>query len=255
MNINRLAFIFPYTHQPNTAVLMHQHSCFELVYYIQGTGSTIIDGQSYPYNDHTFALIRPHTYHNDTHDQLTELVCVGFSYDEPGSFTIENGLYHDYSCVMLQIVKKMKQEIMGQQLHYDRKLDLLMNEFMIEFERSRSASTSSDSFGYIENYMNEHFHQDIDLTTLAQIAGYSYHHFRHLFKQRTGHAPMNYIIHKRIEHARHLMLATDMTMSTISQECGFSNSSQFSSTFRKLTGATPSEFRSAALAGQHKQKG
>uniref|UniRef100_UPI003B8A7690 helix-turn-helix domain-containing protein n=1 Tax=Cohnella rhizosphaerae TaxID=1457232 RepID=UPI003B8A7690 len=40
-----------------------------------------------------------------------------------------------------------------------------------------------------------------------------------------------------------LMLSTDMTMCAISLDCGFSNSSQFASTFRKLTGQTPSAFK------------
>ncbi len=66
-------------------------------------------------------------------------------------------------------------------------------------------------------------------------SGYSYDHFRHMFKERTGLSPMNYIIDKRIDYAKRLIVSTDMTLSTISQECGFSTSSQFSSMFRRLT--------------------
>jgi len=251
MFAHQLEFIFFYVHKPDTQILSHHHKCYELVYYMNGTGSTNIGGTDYEYADNTFSLIRPNTYHSEIHDTGTELFCIGFTLNESDSIQIRNGVYPDRSCQLLQIVKKMKQELLSKQLHYDLKLDLLISEFLIEFERTRSVNSPSDSFRYLENYILENFNQNINLPALAKVSGYSYDHFRHMFKERTGLSPMNYIIGKRVDYAKTLIQSTEMTMSTISQECGFSTSSQFSSMFHKITGKTPSEYRKTSrMAGQ-----
>ncbi|WP_391572774.1 AraC family transcriptional regulator [Cohnella sp.] len=243
MFAHQLEFIFFYVHKPDTQILSHHHKCYELVYYISGSGTTNIGGKEYEYADNMFSLMRPDTYHSETHDTGTELFCIGFTLNDTEVIDVQNGVYPDRSCQLLQIVKRMKQELLSKRLHYNLKLDLLLSEFLIEFERTRSLSSASDSFRYIENFILENFNQNINLPALAKVSGYSYDHFRHMFKERTGLSPMNYIIDKRIDYAKRLIVSTDMTLSTISQECGFSTSSQFSSMFRRLTGRTPSEYR------------
>lgn len=243
MFADQLEFAFTYHHKPQTEITVHHHNCYELVYYTSGTGSTTIGGTEYRYAPNTFSLIRPRTAHNEVHDETTELLCIGFSLNESASVQFENGVYPDRSSLLMQIVNKLKHELSTQRLHYQHKLELLLNEFIIEIERTRSSRSFADLLEYIENYINENFHQEIDLPSLAKITGYSYDHFRHVFKDKTGESPLSFIINKRVEHAKKLMLSTDMTMCAISLDCGFSNSSQFASTFRKLTGQTPSAFK------------
>lgn len=75
------------------------------------------------------------------------------------------------------------------------------------------------------------------------MAGYSYHHFRHLFKAKTGLAPFEYIIEKRIEAAKNLLSNTNKSITYISENCGFSSCSQFSMLFKKHCGLSPKQFR------------
>ncbi|WP_168735699.1 helix-turn-helix transcriptional regulator [Cohnella fermenti] len=245
MFVQRLEFSFAFSHRPGTAVPFHRHDCFELVYYLEGAGDGVIDNTSYSYSANTFSLIRPAVYHNESHREETDLVCIGFlAHEYPDlSRLLANGTYADPSCQLLPIVSKMKRELLNRSLRFQWKLELLLNEFLIEFERTRTQQFISSSFDYIENYIHENFNQDIHLPSLARMSGYSYDHFRHLFKLKTGESPWNYIISKRIEHAKKLMLSTDLSMSSLCQECGFTSSSQFSGTFRKLTGLTPTEFK------------
>jgi len=243
MFANKLELPFVFYHKPDTEISFHCHDYYELVYYLSGSGTTIIDDVQHEYAANTFSLIRPRTYHNETHYETTELFCFGFSLNDSNTIKLENGLYSDQSSLLMQIANKMRHEILTKRIHHQIKLELLLNEFLIEYERMRSARSFVDSFEYIEKFLNENFNQEIQLPSLAKITGYSYDHFRHIFKAKTGESPMNYIINRRIEHAKKLMLSTDMTMSSISQDCGFSNSSQFAGTFRKMTGLTPTEFK------------
>lgn len=210
---------------------------------MEGTGTTTIGGKEYDFADGMFSIIRPRTPHNEVHRSMTELVCIGFGMNESDAIRLENGVFRDQSRLLLLLAKKIKHEVMSKRMHFDLKLKLLMNEFLIEIERTRSDRSTSDSFEQVESFINENFSEAISLAALASLSGYSYHHFRHMFKMKTGVSPLSYIMYKRIDYAKKLMLSTGMSMSTISQNCGFSNSSQFSTTFHKITGLTPSEYK------------
>jgi len=50
-----------------------------------------------------------------------------------------------------------------------------------------------NEMGYIKKFIRENYNQNISLQTLAELSGYSYHHFRHKFKENLGLSPMSYI--------------------------------------------------------------
>src|SRR5690606_22790102 len=138
------------------------------------------------YSDNTFSIIRPNTYHNEIHHEETDLFCIGFSHARGDFAPVENGVYPDHYCALQKIVKEMKHELLAKKQHYTIKLNLLLSEYLIEFDRMRSVASVSDSLQYILNYIHENFNLDIEIPALARLSGYSYDHFRHMFKARTG---------------------------------------------------------------------
>ena len=100
-----------------------------------------------------------------------------------------------------------------------------------------------DSMGYIFTFLDENFSQDICLDTLAELSGYSADHLRHLFKRKAGISPKQYIIQKRIEHAKLLLATGDTSISHVAQSCGMPDGTQFTLLFKKYVGVTPSQFR------------
>ena len=65
----------------------------------------------------------------------------------------------------------------------------------------------------------------------------------HIFSKITGFSLWDYIIARRIERAKHLLLSTDRKVLDIAFECGFQNSVHFNKCFRRQTGMTPGEYR------------
>ena len=95
----------------------------------------------------------------------------------------------------------------------------------------------------VAQYIEEHLAEDISCLTLAQVAGFSVYHFKEVFKTETGKAPHQYLIERRIHHAKEMLLATDMPLAQIALAVGFSGQSHFTLNFRKTTGKTPLRFR------------
>jgi AraC family transcriptional activator of pobA len=145
----------------------------------------------------------------------------------------------------------MKREFTMQLEGYSEMLNLMVGELMIHLQRLLKINVmppkQEDQMQYIINFMDEHFQQNISVESLAAMSGYSYDRFRHLFKEKTGVAPLRYLFLKRLELAKSLLLNTKMLVSEIASETGFINDAQFCNIFKRETGLTPKTFRSKLL--------
>lgn len=92
-------------------------------------------------------------------------------------------------------------------------------------------------------FIRENLHRDLSLSDLAGLAGLSRFHFARAFKRTTGFSPYQFILSARVERAKASLAESDKSMLEISQSLGFGNQGQFAAAFRKLVGATPSQFR------------
>jgi AraC-like DNA-binding protein len=95
----------------------------------------------------------------------------------------------------------------------------------------------------IREYIEGHLGENIELETLAGIAGLSKWHFARAFKQSVGTPPHFYLIQRRLERAQELLAETDLSLAQIALKSGFSNQSHFSRRFRMFVGVTPRSFR------------
>jgi len=95
----------------------------------------------------------------------------------------------------------------------------------------------------VREYIEEHLRKGIPVAALAQIVGLSQSHFAHAFRISFGQAPHQYFNSRRIEAAKTLLAGNGLTVTEIAHDLGYHNVSAFTSSFRRSTGLTPSQFR------------
>ena len=93
--------------------------------------------------------------------------------------------------------------------------------------------------------IKNNFPTSIDAEKLQEKTGYSYHHFRHLFKKHFGMTINHYVTNIKIHYAMHLLRTTDMPVKEISYTCGFSSVTNLNATIKKFYCFTPSDYRNA----------
>ena len=96
---------------------------------------------------------------------------------------------------------------------------------------------------FIEQYINEHYAEDIDLDLLARVTYLNKYYLVHAFKNYKGISPINYLIDKRISCAKDLLEQTNYSVSKIAELVGFASQSYFSQAFKKDCGITPNQYR------------
>lgn len=94
-------------------------------------------------------------------------------------------------------------------------------------------------------YIEVNLDREIALSALAQTAGMSPHYFSELFKQSVHISPYQYVLRRRIEHARKLLEEPSVTVFEAAMRSGFSDQSQFTKIFRRAVGVTPTSYRAA----------
>ena len=92
-------------------------------------------------------------------------------------------------------------------------------------------------------YVDARIGGPISLDDLASVAGVSRFHFHRQFRKSVGVTPHEYVLRARIERAKGLLTASDLTVGEVSGVVGFADQSHFSNIFRKLTAMTPRSFR------------
>jgi len=90
------------------------------------------------------------------------------------------------------------------------------------------------------------FAQPLTLDSMAQAAHLSKFHFARAFSKAYGETPRTYLTRRRIERAKDLLRAANLTITEICFLVGFESVGSFSSRFRDLVGMSPTEYRSAS---------
>lgn len=104
------------------------------------------------------------------------------------------------------------------------------------------------------NYIDTHLFDDLNVQTIAEYIGMSSSHFSRQFKEATNYSPHEYVITKRLDHAQWLLYATDLSIKEIAYQTGYNSETNFSISFRKKMGFSPSRFRKLTKANPKIQK-
>ena len=103
------------------------------------------------------------------------------------------------------------------------------------------------------NYINSHYSEDLSLDLLANMFFISKYHLAREFSRLVGTSVYRYIIQKRLAIAKQLM-SEGVPSTTVFQQCGFGDYSNFYRAFKTEYGISPKEYmahlREAALQNE-----
>ena len=91
--------------------------------------------------------------------------------------------------------------------------------------------------------MNENVYEDMPIQNIASQLNLSYALFRRNFKKYTNESPARYYNDIKLNKAKQMLVESTDSIKEISFKLQFTSLEYFSTSFKRMTGFTPSEFR------------
>jgi len=136
-------------------------------------------------------------------------------------------------------------EFTTKRLLYRESAGALLKALLVRLLRSNTENTSQGAKipEKIIEYIHAHYTEHMENTLFSKMFGYHEYYLNRLFLKHTGCTIRRYILDVRIDHAKKLLLNSDLPLYVIAETVGFNSNSYFSSYFRQATGLSPIQFR------------
>ena len=146
------------------------------------------------------------------------------------------------------IFKSIQSELFNQEIGYQARVNHLLDEIFIQMARqfSRISNPGRDfpsTFMKLEHELRRSLSHQWTVEEMATLVGLGTTLFNDKVKSYSGFSPVSYLINIRISEAIKLLKKPGISLTDIALDIGFYSSQHFSTTFKKLTGYTPSQFR------------
>ncbi|MEA4847761.1 MAG: AraC family transcriptional regulator [Clostridiaceae bacterium] len=158
-------------------------------------------------------------------------------------------LNHDISMLVRLFLEELKYKQLGHEFMTENLSALIVSSLIRQIKHNLPSKahnvrkTNNENIKIVIDYINENYASGISCTELSGLMKMDKYSFIRNFKSQTGKTPYGYIFDLKIEKAKKMLGAKGYTVTEISMLCGFSSHSHFTSTFKKKTGLSPTEFR------------
>lgn len=238
------------------------HQEIELVYIVDGSADIFVDEVKTTLTQQDILLINSGRRHSIKAKETSILFKIYISYQIMAEYIHENYLFFwcdttlDTSDDSLQL-KKILQKLMlnflennGQvtfsqkELTY-RLLNFIADNYKVDRTKAEIPVRNGDSkrLDFILHYIHLHYAQPIALCDIAKLLYISDSSLSRFFKKETGVSFVDYVNEVRLHYAIEDLLMTDLPMTHIAVNNGFSTPSAFNRIFKAVYGITPSEYR------------
>lgn len=235
------------------AVKRQSYDSYLILHVLRGNGYCDLDGRRVPLEEGNFVLIdcyKPHRYGTETGWEILWL-----HFDGPLARAYFQAIITAKKQIILppdpyaamrglaKIYRMYHHEKRAVEPLISKHITGILTEFLLCDNAGEKRADHSGNIEELLNYITENIDQPLTLEDLSQKVYLSPFYFSRVFKRETGYTLRDYLIHTRVNAAKFYLKTTHLSLKEISYRCGYSSDSTFCTTFRRITGMTPMEYR------------
>lgn len=238
--------------------IKHAHACAELFFCVSGSGRFLIQDMTLNVRANDLIVINAnvdHTEQSVTDDPLeyTVVGVAGLEFQHEGAYGYAAMDFGPVRESILFLLKTLISEVNTRGEHYMGICHHVLATLLLQLERLSDVRVSgvdeaaarpiNKNAAWVRQYIDEHYAEDLTLTSLAELVRMNKYSLGHLFRKEYGTSPINYLAERRIREGKYLLEHSDHSISQIADILNFSSLSYFSQRFRHMEGISPKEFR------------
>jgi AraC family transcriptional regulator len=126
---------------------------------------------------------------------------------------------------------------------------ILLEHLRGRAERSHPRlSSSCGRFSQVLEYIHANLEAELSIVALARIAQTSPFYFARQFKASMGVTPHQYVLERRIDRVRQMLLDGNASIAEVANSCGFATQAHMTTAFHRFVGMTPKAYRTSVRA-------
>ena len=229
---------------------VHFHNFYELELILKGSGTTTLNGMEYKVKPNMAVLLSP----NDFHDYISDgsILMINLQFGTEMIPNIKMPFFDSPVCFLDDSdadILRTTLELIGYAYtldnhNYTKKLLEAALVFLIpHLKKSEGYSHLPSSIGMAVSYIHSHFKENPSLESAAQSVFLDKNYFCTLFRKQTGKTYKLYLRELKLSYALRLLRYTDLSVTEISLESGYTSMPHFYREFHSMYGFSPSEIR------------
>ena len=245
----------------------HWHNSIEIIYVLKGSLNITIDTDSFTLNEREVEIINSDESHSISAIDDNKVLIFNidpfffekyykdinnvFFYTNSNDDEDQNGPeYEELKTILSQILCEYVQKVEDYDEEIEKHLITLLYHLVNNFhylthekEELKEKTDQLDRYHRISKYIYNNYNNNITLKEIAKKEFLSPHYLSHEIKYATGYSFTDLINLTRVEESIKLLLDSDMSISEISDEIGFSHVRYFNKNFKLYYNCTPLQYR------------
>ncbi|MBR0396893.1 MAG: AraC family transcriptional regulator [Eubacterium sp.] len=250
---------------PVIAAHSHSNESYEIHYAAAGNGTVDIEGKPFEVHPGTIYITGPgvvHTQRSEPGAPVTEygiyLNCRKTDSDVTGKFALFADTIFWFgtdSGRIFPLMKELLEENRNPMPDTEDLAEILLRQVILRLTRMYRGDNGTAALRYTAPFMTReglipvledaflYRYKDLNITDLSELLHLSVRQTQRLLQERFGKTFSQKRTEARMAAASQLLKDTQLTVTAISEQIGFSNIEHFSAAFRRETGYTPREYR------------
>ena len=239
---------------------LHSHEHHELYYMLEGKTTYFIDGNFYDVEKGDIVFVPKGTIHDTNYEKGRHseriLLIVKEEYLEGKGarlkdFLLSMRVVHippDKLREIEEIIEKITKEDRQMNEYKEVILESYIRILLTLISRCHNDQDlkiceNNKIIGEIADYIKEHYDENLSLKSISTMFALNESYLSRRFKDIIGIGLTKYITMVRIDNAARLLLESDLSVTDIAEQCGFSDSNYFASVFKKAKGIAPMHYK------------
>ena len=226
---------------------LHQHPEWEIMYYLSGEGYLATQNKNIPFQPGSIIIVPPRVTHGSVSQNGFVNISIGGDFSHLFLF--------DHISVQTDNENRNGERLA--KLIYDNRhtnndylsaLCMAYAHFLLQNSVWEKKITQAVR-NIIEQVSARFSDPCFDITSLLNQSGYAEDYIRAEFKNSLTISPIDFLTKTRIEHAKKLLeiYGSNLSISEISEACGFDDTIYFSRRFKQFAGISPTEYKKRML--------
>ena len=242
-------------------------------YILEGKGKLVADSFEYQLKPNTAVLLKSGTPYQFLIEQRIKLLAVNFDYTQSSrdnadeikpvgvkdfikTNILEEVCFSECDLLNFPVIKHnvihiyekvnlIDETFSKKEIYFNEKCSSALKDVIIEIiKRSVFESDEiTDKVSRALDYINENYSKNITNKQISDVVNYHPYHLNRLVKEYTGYTVHQYLMNRRLEHAKKYLSTKNYSIAEIAERCGFSSSYHFSNIFKQKFDCSPNHYR------------